>query len=509
MAYFMTYFDAGINYMDEGTLLTPIDRILSGQLPYRDFYRIYTPGRWYLFAALFKIFGSQFLITRVVWALGHALMNGLVYRLCRRALPVGYALIPAVALTLAPGPWHKTPFMLSIVAGIWLATRFAARPTLAGASTSGLGTALIFFFRQDAGVFYAGVAGLFALIYSGEKRIANIAGIAAVFLFPTALWMGLFFAVGGGREMVAQVLFAGAKGFATNPVPYPGLFDPPPNAGGVDWILGAMGGIAFYLPFIIVPAFAIIVAVKYKKSDRTSSALMLATALSVVLAANQLRARSDFPHLWQAYTLFHIMAAFVIGTIGETKRKTAVAVAVVFLLIIAGAAFSSSYLHHGSARILEHRSVRYANEMMPVRLTEAENTLFSSVEKTIGKYARKGDAVFLAPNIPLFYFLTQTRNPTPWDVVRPSFLWGQKDELKATELINKAHTKLVVVREPRIPPANEKLFSEVYTVLYAYIIENYRLVDKVENFKFYSIKSGDRKESDNANGVNNDGDPSQ
>ena len=40
---------------DEGIILQGGERILRGQVPYRDFFSFFTPGSYYLLALLFKI----------------------------------------------------------------------------------------------------------------------------------------------------------------------------------------------------------------------------------------------------------------------------------------------------------------------------------------------------------------------------------------------------------------------------------------------------------------------
>src|ERR1051326_4140789 len=50
---------------DEGIVLQGAERILGGQLPYRDFFSFYTPGSFYLVAWLFRIFGDSFTIARM------------------------------------------------------------------------------------------------------------------------------------------------------------------------------------------------------------------------------------------------------------------------------------------------------------------------------------------------------------------------------------------------------------------------------------------------------------
>jgi hypothetical protein len=44
---------------DEGLILFGSTRVLSGDIPYRDFYANYGPGQFYVLAALFKVFGPS------------------------------------------------------------------------------------------------------------------------------------------------------------------------------------------------------------------------------------------------------------------------------------------------------------------------------------------------------------------------------------------------------------------------------------------------------------------
>lgn len=50
---------------DEGLILVGATRVLSDDIPYRDFYSIYGPGQFYVLAALFKVFGPSVLVERL------------------------------------------------------------------------------------------------------------------------------------------------------------------------------------------------------------------------------------------------------------------------------------------------------------------------------------------------------------------------------------------------------------------------------------------------------------
>src|ERR1700751_4476719 len=44
---------------DEGIVVQGAERILGGEVPYRDFFTFYTPGSFYFVALLFKLFGDS------------------------------------------------------------------------------------------------------------------------------------------------------------------------------------------------------------------------------------------------------------------------------------------------------------------------------------------------------------------------------------------------------------------------------------------------------------------
>src|SRR5208282_2762099 len=50
---------------DEGLILVGSTRVLSGDVPYRDFYANYGPAQFYALATLFKFFGPSVLVERL------------------------------------------------------------------------------------------------------------------------------------------------------------------------------------------------------------------------------------------------------------------------------------------------------------------------------------------------------------------------------------------------------------------------------------------------------------
>jgi len=235
---------------DEALVLVGGERVLSGELPYRDFYALYPPGQYYATAGLFALFGTHVVTLRGYCLLVRAGIALLVYLLARRlggtALALaswaatiawlaavgnfGYPVFPALALGLC------TLLLLTD------AVRRAAgepRPLgrLAAAGATLAGAAL---FRHDVGAYsllaatplLAGLALRPASAAEPRARLAEAAmrlapfgvALAAVFLLPAAALL-----VRVPWDQVAFELFTYpfSTYAAVRSLPYPPLFAGP------------------------------------------------------------------------------------------------------------------------------------------------------------------------------------------------------------------------------------------------------------------------------------------
>lgn len=96
LLYMMRY---GIFPYDDGVLLYGAERILAGNIPYRDFYLVYTPGNLYLLALVFKIFGPSIMIERILNTIVSLFILITTYLITRKLTKNFYALIFAIFLT--------------------------------------------------------------------------------------------------------------------------------------------------------------------------------------------------------------------------------------------------------------------------------------------------------------------------------------------------------------------------------------------------------------------------
>ncbi len=127
---YLWFWPRNLGLYDESILLHEAKRILEGEVPYRDFVEIVTPGAWFLMAAAFRVFGTSIDTARGTMSVLHAISVGVIY-LSARALGLirELAMVPAVAyLALcyvnfphASPHWFATFFGLVLLLGILIA----------------------------------------------------------------------------------------------------------------------------------------------------------------------------------------------------------------------------------------------------------------------------------------------------------------------------------------------------------------------------------------------------
>src|SRR5437879_3682485 len=83
-AYLVPGINQPVNIYDEGIIAYSAVRVAHGDVPYRDFWSIYSPGQFYVLAAAFKVFGSTILVERVWDTATRALLAVMAFLLVAR-----------------------------------------------------------------------------------------------------------------------------------------------------------------------------------------------------------------------------------------------------------------------------------------------------------------------------------------------------------------------------------------------------------------------------------------
>ena len=113
--------DMRLNVYDEGIILAGAERVVQGDVPYRDFWSMYPPGQFYTLAALFKLFGSSVLVERIYDLVVRSLLAMCAFLVTRKlGLSIGAAIAGwAMALVWTAPTWFAAyPVYVALDTGI-------------------------------------------------------------------------------------------------------------------------------------------------------------------------------------------------------------------------------------------------------------------------------------------------------------------------------------------------------------------------------------------------------
>src|SRR5437667_5282355 len=179
---------------DEGIVLQGAERILRGEVPYRDFFSFYTPGSFYLIAFLLRFIGDSLVVARLSLAIVGAVCSVITYLLVRKVCSRNMALF-AAALTTVAGfayrflvlhNWYST--LLACLA-LYAAVRLLESHTMGWAFATGCLASMTVLFEQSkgAGLCLGLALGFATLRFAGKEPVlqhSEVAGIVLGFLLP-------------------------------------------------------------------------------------------------------------------------------------------------------------------------------------------------------------------------------------------------------------------------------------------------------------------------------------
>ncbi|MCZ6485440.1 MAG: glycosyltransferase family 39 protein, partial [Acidobacteria bacterium] len=194
---------------DEGIVVYAAERILKGEIPYRDFWGIYPPGQFYTLALAFKLFGTSLLVERIWEATIRLFLCLVIYRLTAKltsppiALTTWLLSVPVLGATGFYGYPMFTALVLSLFSALCL-LNFLTQGRRASAPKPwlvlcGLSTGLTALYRLDVGFYTlaAEVIVLGAFFYTSSRNLSSTPGQGSflhsflLYMAATALPVGL------------------------------------------------------------------------------------------------------------------------------------------------------------------------------------------------------------------------------------------------------------------------------------------------------------------------------
>jgi hypothetical protein len=432
--YLSLFYNYTILNADEGIVLQGAQRILEGQVLYRDFFSFYTPGSYYWMALLFKIFGSSILVGRAALVVYGGLFSVLTYLLARRVCARWSALLAAYMITLTCVPFrfnvlHNWDSTLLAYLALYCAVLLLERRHWIWSVAAGTFASLTVLFEHSKGAgLVLGLACGFALLawrggireWFGRRQWAALSlGFAWPFL-PTFAYFAFHHAE---RDMLAGWLWPLFHYSAANKLPYGYLVMWTTDRGALfrgDWIARAIASVTvgpvLLLPLLPIVSTVVLVWSVYQGSSGKSSSLresyfiLISSCLCGLLISAFLTGRPDFSHLNYMGPLFYLVIAWIIdGLTSKSRFWRFVAPVPVFCIFL-------SFIAFGMAMLLESRNAQHPTTTVhgTIRTREADPVLAYLQTNT-----KPGDRILVYPYQALYYYLSGTFSPTSFDFLQP------------------------------------------------------------------------------------------
>jgi dolichyl-phosphate-mannose-protein mannosyltransferase len=445
---------------DEGIVLQGAHRILDGQLPYRDFFSFYTPGSFYLVAALFKIFGDSFAVARFSIVVVGGIFPVLTYAFARRGSSRSMALFVAL-LTVVAGVayrflvlhnWYSTLFACL---ALYSALRIIETHRAVWAFTAGTLCSITALFEQSkgAGLFFGLGLGFLTLRLVQRKQFfrgRELAGLFAGLVGPFLLLVGYFGAKHGLRPMLKDWMWPLHHYGLANHVAYGYqnwsdrtremiFHSGPPWAIALKVLIVSSGFIVPALPLIAVGVYGYCLVRGRKATDNSNAhpEYIVFSGVLIGLVPSVALSRADIIHFMYLVPLWLVPLAWVLDA-SKSQRPFWATCRTGFVCFLA--------LSFGLMGLALLTTAAGAHQATETRRGLIRTGQIDSVMPYIDAHVSAGTPMLVYPYLPLYYYLTGTRSVSRLDYFQP----GMNTPEQAEEIIAqlKAHPASPVLFEP-------------------------------------------------------------
>ncbi|HBP11683.1 MAG TPA: hypothetical protein DD452_07040 [Nitrospina sp.] len=517
LAYFWSFCEYGLNIWDEGGYANGTLRTLNGEKALVDFNpNGYLPGRYWYGMLFFKLFGVEIQSLRIGVLLFTPAMVIMIYSMGRKIMPAGFALLAALFMLSAPSMYYNRFYTFFVILNLYCLTNVVEKRNLA--SLFGLGAAIFLssFFKFEVTLFSILVSlGTLALLFNvkhwrvdfnfSPKQAASASPKPGKFYFLLAGVAAILFAVYLGKDGYFTKVFklvVDAHEVWGNPFPEILPFFALLEKVGAHQMFER---ILFYLPpftYGVVTILLFYRLVIKKETFHIAHLMVLAILLFGACAFGLVIWRAGFDNLLRTLPPFYLLLCYLLYGIREKilSQQKPVGQNGIFMrlplnlltVFLPFLFYFEMNTHHGfyagSIGAMKLETTRLSLEKMDVYTNPGEAKWIKKVIDKINLHSKKGDAILALPLNPIFYFLSDRVNPTPYEWILPGML-EEKKERALVKLLKYRLPKIVIYVDIAIDGKEERRLSRYAPHLYKFLVEHYSFQEMVGFFQILLPKN--------------------
>ena len=467
----------GFGLVDEGESLHNAQRILEGDIPYRDFFAIFPPMDNYYFALIFKLFGESVLIPRIISSIIFSFTPVLIFLICKRFAPTKLSTIPAILITFSDVNIERLYIFTPIFLGVYLYLQAVNRKKKWLFGWSG---------------FMLGLSSLIRLDIPGTFGVSAVIVLAAyLFLTSHKNWIkkwfiySLYMGVGFGLPimlMIAWMINLGIVDTFINMaffraviitnlhhLPFPSLFD----FSSLSDTFTAYYGYAILATYL-VSGFLILRKTAVIIKENIEIPLFF---LAGILTLPYIFGRSDLGHLIKGGTPFLILGIFILINIRSLKIRL-IPYGLIFILFVGMTFQSIWWLRFNDQNVTISSQILNLNSEFPQNSTKPSAKSLNKSVIFLQENSIQNEPVLILPYMAGLYFLSNRPSATQFNNLLAGFINSDEEQHNFIDKIEVNNVRIVVY-DPNNGPRMKTARMQDYNVLiHKYLMEKFQIVEQ-------------------------------
>ena len=445
------FYNKGVNFADEGYMLHSAQRLYAGELPYKDFNFIYTPATLYIIAAGYFLFGESILTGRIIVLLIAVITSLVLYLVTRKLTKNKFVSLLCVLTYLSWAPTHISfplPVMFCLLTGLLSLLIFIKIIDFKKTRyyfLLGVMVAITFFIKQNFGIalfFTFTLSFLFFKDLRQRKALWYFAG-SFLGLLCFSLYLLLTDSFFG---FISYSYYALGEYFSRHSIKAPSLFI-------ASSPITSIIKLGIYLSPLLVSLVAILLSLKSKIKEKSVAICLFVIGYYLV----GIYPSTDYVHISPLLSLLGLPLVVLFVVI----KSNNILVILGLIIIITSGFYTALFkgFYRWSAPIIDQKY--YSNHpRIKIWLNSSD---FEKLTIYIQENSSKNDYIYYYLFEPMFYFITDRRNPIK---NLDSFIPSKYQNEEYAKAIESKNTKLIITNMPT------STWSK--SLLPNYILENYK-----------------------------------
>lgn len=430
--YYLFFVNKGIVLYDEGYYAHIAERIINGEIPYKDFFLQFPPGYFYLLALFYKIFGASIITGRILTLI---ICLGIEYSalliLDRFKVDLKFKILSLLAISSFGFPLINNMSLLA-----WPSVLFSLLAVLFFIDKKfillGIVLSLLLFTKQNLGIYFLIVTNLFLIFgnVSNNSKLKIIALVNGIVLLVTLTWISYFFLFESNINRFFEFVTFNSGYLSIYPFSYPPLS-----------ALLKPEGILKLLPYYLPIIFALVLIRRFFNKKQNINVVYFST-VSLVGFFGTIYPTSDLLHVYPFFGMFLVSSSLFFY-----KNKLFKYWRLLVLILIATGFYLALF------REYYRYQPQYSYQKTKLDLPKTQNifideplaTDLATLNLFLTINTKKGDYVLSYPFSPMLYFILDRRNPSYYSIYYPGYLTESQEKSVIEDIRNK-NVRYIITR---------------------------------------------------------------